>query len=272
MALPLDLVFVRHGESEGNAAKRRSRTGDHSAFTPEFRDRHTSTYRLTDRGRRQAVRAGEWLRKEFFGPGWGFDRYYVSDYTRAKETAGLLGLPNATWYSDYNIRERDWGDLDVCPEDERQARFGEALRRRDAQPFYWAPPGSGSESLAQLCARLKDTIRTLHRECGDRRVLIVCHGEVMWAFRVLIERMSQERFKELHESQDTTHRIHNCQVLHYKRRNPETGELSKYADWVRSVRPTATPEWHSGWQRVVRPRYTNEELLALADLHEPMVA
>lgn len=272
MALPLDLVFVRHGESEGNAAKRRSRSGDHSAFTPEFRDRHTSTYRLTARGRNQATRAGDWLRDEFDGRSMRFDRCYVSDYTRAKETAALLQLPNALWYPDYNIRERDWGDLDACPEDERQARFGEALRRRDAQPFYWAPPGSGSESLAQVCARLKDMLRTLHRECGDKRVVIVCHGEVMWAFRVMIERMSQERFRELHSSDDTSHRIYNCQVMHYTRRDPETGKLSKYADWMRYVRPTQTPSWSSGWERIVRPKYTNDELLALVAQHEPMVA
>ena len=34
---PLELVFVRHGESEGNVAVKAAERGDTSYFTPEFR-------------------------------------------------------------------------------------------------------------------------------------------------------------------------------------------------------------------------------------------
>ena len=91
MALPMDLVLVRHGQSEGNIAKRRSEAGDNSAFTPEFRKRHSSSLRLTGRGRSQAQMAGIWLRNEFPD----FDRYLVSEYLRAMETAAHLSLPGA---------------------------------------------------------------------------------------------------------------------------------------------------------------------------------
>jgi len=63
MTMPIDLVLVRHGESEGNVARRSSAAGDNSVFTEEFCGRHNSRFRLTDRGREQARAAGAWLRE-----------------------------------------------------------------------------------------------------------------------------------------------------------------------------------------------------------------
>src|SRR3989344_4415667 len=178
MTLPIDLVFVRHGESEGNLAKRRSEAGDHSAFTEEFRKRHTARFRLTEKGSHQAQQAGVWLQEEFGKTLPYFDRCLVSEYERAKETAGILALPHAEWYVDYNLRERESGDFHALTEDGRQKQLAEALRARDAEPFYWRP--KNGESFADLCGRLRDTLDTLHRECSEMRVLIVCHGEVKW--------------------------------------------------------------------------------------------
>jgi broad specificity phosphatase PhoE len=100
-------VLVRHGESEGNVVHRRSREGDHSDFTDEFKGVHSSQYRLTRRGRQQAAQAGDWIRRHI-GP--HFHRYYVSEYTRAVETADLLALPDARWFKTSFLRERDAGD------------------------------------------------------------------------------------------------------------------------------------------------------------------
>jgi len=47
-------VLVRHGQSEGNEATARSEKGDLSCYTPEFQNKHSSTYRLTDKGIKQA--------------------------------------------------------------------------------------------------------------------------------------------------------------------------------------------------------------------------
>ena len=69
---PLELVLVRHGQSEGNEAVARSQTGDLSAYTPEFKNKHSSTYRLTDKGIQQAKVAGQWIRDNI---GDKFDRY-----------------------------------------------------------------------------------------------------------------------------------------------------------------------------------------------------
>lgn len=270
MTLPIDLVLVRHGQSEGNAAKRRSEAGDNSAFTPDFRARHTASFRLTDKGRGQAFRAGTVIRELFFKEGLGFDRYVTSEYTRAMETAGNLALPDAEWFCDFNLTERDWGELDVLPEDERDARYGENIRKRDVEPFFWRP--AGGETFAQLCLRVDRALDTLHRECSDKRVIVVCHGEVMRAFQVRIERMSQVRFKEVVQSERSEDKIFNCQLTHYTRRNPETGKLAPHANWVRFIRPTVTPYTVSKWRTIERPRYSNSDLLEVVGENPLMVA
>ena len=99
--MPINLVVVRHGQSEGNIANRMSEAGDHSAYTEQFMNRHSSSFRLTEKGRRQAALAGSYIRKEFLDKwGNGFDRYLTSDYNRAMETASLLTLPNAMWQTE----------------------------------------------------------------------------------------------------------------------------------------------------------------------------
>ena len=239
MTLPIDLVLVRHGESEGNIAKRLSEKGDDKAIET-LRNRHTSSYRLTEKGRSQAIKAGKWIQKNFFdGEQHGFDRCYTSEYIRAMETAALLHLPCVKWFCDFYLCERDWGELHALPEDERWSTFGDALRMKQQEPFFWIPPNG--ESFAQLCHRVDRDLNTLHRECADKKVIIVCHGEVMWAFRVRLERMSQQCFRELNLSEKKDERIYNCQIFHYTRRDPETKKLMSHANWVRSVRPTKSP-------------------------------
>ena len=257
--LPLDLVLVRHGHSEGNAAKRLSEKGDDSAYTPEFLNRHTVSFRLTKKGQKQANKTGKWLQHEFFDNSVGFDRYLMSEYVYAEETAALLNLPDACWYPEFNLTERDWGDMDNCPQSERESRFGAALKMRRIEPFFSRPPNG--ESFAWLCLRIWRILHMLHEECADKRVIIVCHGEVMWAFRILLERMPKDTFKRLYLSKRPENKIHNCQIIHYTRRNPKTDVLEKHANWVRMVRPTQTPVWVGDWKKIVRPRYSNEKLL-----------
>jgi NAD+ kinase len=252
MTMPLDLVLVRHGESEGNLASRAARQGNHGAYTEQFMKRHSARWRLTDQGIEQALSAGEWLRAEFPD----FDRYYVSEYHRARETAALLGYEQARWFIDWRLREREWGIFDRMPLQQRESEYADVMLMQDDEPFYWKPPEG--ESLAALAIRLDRVLASLHREVSDGRALIVCHGEVMWTMRVMLERMSQERFRELHLSADRE-RIGNCQVLHYTRQDPRTGKQHPYYVAMRSICP-----WDphpDAWQYIERQSYSSEELL-----------
>ena len=263
MSLPIDIILVRHGQSEGNAAKRLSEKGDHTAYTNINTGRHSRSYRLSKKGREQALKAGEWLQKEFYKDGKSFDRFIVSEYTRAMETASLLGLPDAEWYRNFYLTERDWGDIESSPENERAEKFKDALEMRIIEPFFWRPPNG--ESFADLCLRLDRVLHTLHRECSEKRVIIVCHGEVMRAFRVLLERMSQQRFKELYLSKSKEDGVFNCEIMHYTRRNPDTGIVEDHANWLRRIRPNEELVWNTGWESIKRPRYSNEELLEIVE-------
>lgn len=120
MLFPINFILVRHGESEGNVATRASEKGDHSLFTPEFRNRHSRNFRLTKNGREQAVSAGGWIRKNILSKIMHIDSYYVSDYIRAKETASLLDLSNARWRVEFQLRERDMALMDNLPMNEKE--------------------------------------------------------------------------------------------------------------------------------------------------------
>ncbi|MBI4142422.1 histidine phosphatase family protein [Candidatus Uhrbacteria bacterium] len=264
--MPIELSVLRHGRSEGNAANARSRAGDHSAFTAAFKDRHSSLWRLTDRGRAEATTAGKWLRSH----GMTFDRHLVSTYVRAMETAVRLELPDAQWRPEYYLRERDWGQLDVMSVEERMARFAEEMARRERDGFYWAPPGG--ESMAQFSLRIDRVLDTLHRECSNQRVLIVCHGEVMWALRIRLERMSQRRFMELDQSKDPKDHIHNCQVIQYSRRDPTTGVVCARYEWMRSVCPWDLTRSRNEWERIVRPTFSNDDLAAEVEAVPRLIA
>jgi len=255
-------VLVRHGQSEGNYASARSKTGDTSLYTPEFKAKHSSTYRLTDKGIEQAKVAGKWIKENIVEK---FDRYYTSEYVRAMETAGYLDLPHADWFTEIVLRERDKGHMDNISYVEKTSRFASEMERRKRDSFFWVPPGGG-ESTAQLCVRIDHTLNTLRRDCSNKRVIIVCHGEVMWAFRARLERLSQPRFHQLQQSSDPRDTIHNCHILHYTRIHPQTGEITPYFRHMRSVCPWKPQYSIEGWMEFDRPRYSNAELLANAAL------
>jgi len=260
MTMPLNLVLVRHGESEGNIANKRSRTGDHADFTEEFRARHSSTWKLTETGCAQADAAGKWIRKNLAGV--VFDRCYTSPYARAMETALLLDIPYARWFLEPALREKEHGEMDVLSDDIRQEKWKHILKRMKCEPYYTKFPNG--ESQADLCERIHARILgTLHRECRDANVIVVCHAEVMWAFRVLLERISPSEYLRLDRSGDSNDHIHNGQVIHYTRRSPKEGSKSQHLSWLRSVCPWDESRSASAgeWQNITRTSFSNDMLL-----------
>ncbi len=261
MTMPLNFVLVRHGESEGNLANQRSRAGDPSFHTEELRSVHSSQYRLTGRGRQQAEKAGHWIRDNI---GLRFDRYYVSEYVRAVETAALLALPEASWYKTPFLREREAGDLDRLTEAEKERDFAQHMRDRKNDAYFWKPPNG--ESMVDVCLRLHRFLDTVHRVRDDASVIVVCHAGVMHAFRILLERLSQNRFNALYNAAGPLDRIHNCQVIHYTRQNPaDASDTRPQPMWVRSVCPFNLALSRNEWHPIVRGSYTNDDLLREAE-------
>ena len=254
---PLELVFVRHGESEGNVASKAAEDGDSSLFTEEFRKRHSSSWNLTPKGEEQAKAAGEWIRKNI-NDGI-FDAYYTSTYRRAKRTAGLLNLPNAKWYVRDYVREHDWGNLDVMPDEERYTKYPEIMQQRSINPYYFAAPGG--ESLADVLIRARvGILATLYRKIPNKRAIVVSHGNMIWPIRIIMEGLLPEDYLEMKNRKDPKDKINNCQVFQYTRIDPETGQVSEKFNWMRSVCPwNLNPELDI-WRPLNHRKFTNNEL------------
>ena len=144
------LYFVRHAESEANAAGRFAGQTD----SP-----------LTARGREQAEAVAEFLGNV------RFDRVISSDLARARDTAAAIarrqGLELETTI---DLREIDVGDAEGRPFDD--------LRQRPD----WTPDGfvrwPGGESLEQAYARARRAIDRIVSESPRATVCIVGHGGI----------------------------------------------------------------------------------------------
>lgn len=255
--LPVDLILVRHGQSEGNVANKSSRNRDNSFFTPEFRERHSRTFRLTDKGIAQAEAAGKWIRENIVPLP---DRFYVSDYIRAKETAAHLHLPHALWRQEFHLRERDKALMDNLPDDEQKQLFEQEVKQYEIDPFLSYPAGGG-ESIAGLCLRAR-AIMLGHwaRDWESAHVVCVSHGHVMRAFQLELEGLTHDDFLRLDASDKPEDEIRNCQILWYSRHDPDTHELTSHYVARRSVCPW-DPNGDYGWVRFRRKKLTDDELL-----------
>ncbi|MBI4457912.1 histidine phosphatase family protein [Candidatus Uhrbacteria bacterium] len=255
MSLPMHLLLVRHGQSEGNLAIRNLERGNLGVLTEAFMNRHSSSFRLTDKGLAQAKRAGEWLRQNLpSGP----CRYTVSDTVRACETAGNLGLPEARWERSISLRERDQGKFDIISPLDRARDYPDDPHFRQIHGPYWTPPDG--ESMVEVCDRVLATaLPLIHRLpfFDPDTHLIVGHGELLWACSHLFEGLSLARLHELMSSDKSEAGIWNCQINWY--RNPVSPYRYRF---VRRIRPTAEAPSDTGWLEIPDAVWSSQELLA----------
>src|SRR5262249_16679156 len=146
------LLLIRHAESEGNRDQ---------VFTA------TPFVGLTDRGRRQAHAAGEWIR----------DRHaprlvVTSPFTRARQAseiiAGVLALGTVV---DDDLRERDYGAL--AGQAYASPRPGYDRER------YWLWRPDRGETLEEVLVRVGAVLDRVAAGTPDDDVVVVSHGAVM---------------------------------------------------------------------------------------------
>lgn len=251
MFQPVNIVLVRHGMSEHNLARKRSEAGDDSDWDTQFSNKHTSQYRLTDIGIEQSKICGEYIKNNISSK---FDKYFVSEYLRTMETAYYLGFEDSKWEVDFTIRERDKGIFSGLTESEKKEQYKE-LKRMKKDDFYWSP--LGGESVAELCQRVDRFLDLLNKECTGMNVIIVTHGTIMEAFRVRLEKMLHQDYKNIKNEQ-----IKNCQILWYTQRNPETSVISKSRKikWFKSICPY-NDEWSfKNWRKIKSVKYADSDL------------
>ena len=279
-SLPLDLVLVRHGQSEANVVQKREKEIDAAVANGESVEplpeavaifsRHDSQQRLTGAGRDQAASAGAWLAENALRPG-DFTGRFVSPYNRTLETAALLD-PDATWTPDARLVERDWGEYGSTPAPNRENLYPGTERMREANAFFARM--AGGESVFDTSFRVREFLGMCAREYSDERVIAVAHGEVMWATRFVLERLMPHEWEALDEQEDQ--RIANCCVLHYTRVDPEgSGEVagSLSSGWRRIIDPIDGKSPYGGeWHRLPGKRsLTAAELMAVVEASQPLL-
>jgi broad specificity phosphatase PhoE len=155
MTEPVTFYFVRHGESEANAAHL-------------FAGRTDSP--LTERGRQQAKDVAETLAHV------SFDRIVSSPLSRCRDTALVIGrrleLPVDL---EADLAEIDVGEKTGAPYDEVRG----LPEWRDDGFVAWP----GGETLEQVLSRAHGVITRIAAQSAGRRVLVVGHGGVT---RILI--------------------------------------------------------------------------------------
>lgn len=185
MGLPRRLVLVRHGESEGNLLTSEQRT---ELDVPTFK------YQLTERGRHQASRTGEYLRERFPD---GFDRIYSSYYTRAQQTAQLM-FPDACIREDACLAEAQRGIWHTMTHDQVLQRFPEEVERKRREGYYHYRP-LGGENWPDIEQRIKIFLLGLYEECAGESVCVVGHGHLFICFQRVIDHLSIDEAMKRYE-------------------------------------------------------------------------
>jgi broad specificity phosphatase PhoE len=151
-----DIIFLRHGESVGNAESRWQGQAD---------------YPLTEKGRRQA----QALAKRWLDEKRGFDWIVSSPLSRACETAEIIGAAlNVPVESDPLWMERNIGQVEGLTAEEVNQRFP----NRDFITPFSAILGEEGEGDWELYLRAGKALHGLLRR-KPGKYLVVSHGGLL---------------------------------------------------------------------------------------------
>jgi len=148
------LLLIRHAESEGNRDE---------VFTA------TPYVGLTDRGRRQARAAGEWI-----GARYAPRTVVTSPFTRARQTADIIAASlHVPTVVEGDLRERDYGAL--------AGRAYATPRPGYDRERYWLWRPENGETLEEVLVRVGAVLDRVATGAPDSDVVVVSHGAVMMA-------------------------------------------------------------------------------------------
>jgi 2,3-bisphosphoglycerate-dependent phosphoglycerate mutase len=167
MRWPNRIVLVRHGQSEGNLVT----TEDEDYFR-----KPNHKFALTEKGKSQARRAGEFLRVKY----GDFDAYFCSTFRRTRETMALL-YPNAKPIEDSRLNELIEGIWHTLRRADLIRRYPEEIevKKRDGL-YHYRPPGG--ENIPDVETRIRSFLADLRIDYAEKSILIAAHGTWMLAF------------------------------------------------------------------------------------------
>jgi len=236
----VELLLVRHGESEGNVAATDARLAGAEVIEVPARDADVN---LSGTGQEQAKALGTALARisEDARP----DAVVSSPYARAFQTAEIA-VETAGWRvkvsTDERLRDRELGILDRLTRLGVEKRFPEEAERREwLGKMYYRPPGG--ESWADVALRLRSVLDELNSLGTGHRVMLVCHDAVIMLFRYVLEGMNEKELLDLAASTS----VLNASLTRYVRpsgEGPWTLESFNVADHLTEQGVTVTE--HAG--------------------------
>ena len=190
----VELLLIRHGESEGNVAATDARMAGAEVIAVPARDADVN---LSGTGQEQAKALGAALARiaEEFRP----DAVVSSPYARAFQTAEIA-VEAAGWpvkvQLDERLRDRELGILDRLTRLGVEKRYPEEAARREwLGKMYYRPPGG--ESWADVALRLRSVLDELNNLGSGHRVMLVCHDALIMLFRYVLEGMTEKELLDL---------------------------------------------------------------------------
>ena len=190
----VELLLIRHGESEGNVAATDARMAGAEVIAVPARDADVN---LSGTGQDQAKALGAALARiaEEFRP----DAVVSSPYARAFQTAEIA-VEAAGWpvkvQLDERLRDRELGILDRLTRLGVEKRYPEEAERREwLGKMYYRPPGG--ESWADVALRLRSVLDELNNLGSGHRVMLVCHDALIMLFRYVLEGMTEKELLDL---------------------------------------------------------------------------
>ncbi|NKX49304.1 histidine phosphatase family protein [Arthrobacter deserti] len=188
----VELILVRHGESEGNVAASAAQAAGLEAIDVKNRDADVP---LSGTGQLQAKALRLWW--DALSGAEQPDSVWCSPYLRARQTADIAGFgPAPAVRIDERLRDRELGILDTLASAGVEARYPLEPRRREwLGKFYYRPPGG--EAWADVALRLRSLLADLDQTEDGRRVVLVCHDAVIWLLRYVCEGLSEQALLDL---------------------------------------------------------------------------
>ncbi len=243
----VELLLIRHGESEGNVAATEARLEGAEVIAVPARDADVN---LSSTGQEQAKALGAALARiaEEFRP----DAVVSSPYARAFQTAEIA-VEAAGWpvkvQLDERLRDRELGILDRLTRRGVEKRYPEEAERREwLGKMYYRPPGG--ESWADVALRLRSVLDELNNLGSGHRVMLVCHDALIMLFRYVLEGLTERELLDLAASTS----VLNASITRFVRpagEGPWTLESFNVADHLTEHGVTVTE--HAG-DTSVRPK------------------
>ncbi len=181
----MEILFVRHGESEANVLDLMYGSSD---------------YTLTEKGKDQAKSAGKIIDMMGFKP----DYIYVSTLKRTHETLSNMGFNLESALADERINERHLGRLEG-------ENYHELFREQPDLFEEWNKdwldykPGGG-ESHLDFSSRVISFLKELEKKYQNgEKLLVVSHGGTMKTIFSYIFESSNNHFFNIE--------IHNCSIM-----------------------------------------------------------